>query len=51
MQELAKQIEFTEYEVEFGVTLSAEVGAVVARAAGESTIKILLKWSRSKSTD
>ncbi len=49
MKELASQIEFSEYTAEFGVKLSAEVGAVVASAASESTIKISIKWSKSDS--
>lgn len=33
-----------EIEVEFGVTLSSEVGAIVARASGEAHFKIVARW-------
>jgi hypothetical protein len=36
-----------EIEVEFGIQLSAEVGAFVARAAGEANFRVALRWSRN----
>ena len=36
-----------EVEVEFGVKLNAETGAVIAKAATEANFKINLKWTRA----
>ena len=33
-------------EIEFGVVLSAELGAVVARTAGEANFRVTLRWDR-----
>jgi hypothetical protein len=38
-----------EVEVEFGVKLNAETGAVIAKAATEANFKINLKWTRAGS--
>jgi hypothetical protein len=38
-----------EVEVEFGVKLNAETGAVIAKAATEANFKINLKWTRAAS--
>ena len=38
-----------EIEVEFGVKVNAEAGAVVAKAAGEANFKIKLRWIRERS--
>ena len=38
-----------EVEVEFGVKLNAETGAVIAKAATEANFKINLKWTRANS--
>jgi hypothetical protein len=38
-----------ELEVEFGVKLNAETGAVIAKAATEANFKINLKWTRAAS--
>jgi hypothetical protein len=38
-----------EIEVEFGLKLSAEVGAVVASAGAEANYKVTLNWKRQKS--
>jgi len=38
-----------EVEVEFGVKLNAETGAVIAKAATEANFKINLKWTRASS--
>jgi Trypsin-co-occurring domain 1 len=35
-----------EIEVEFGIRLNAEVGAVVAQASGEANFTIKLRWTR-----
>jgi hypothetical protein len=35
-----------EIQVEFGVQLSADFGAVVARASGEANFKVTLTWKR-----
>jgi hypothetical protein len=35
-----------EIEVEFGVTLSAEFGAFVAKAAGDANFRISMRWKR-----
>jgi hypothetical protein len=36
-----------EVEVEFGVKLNAETGAVIAKASTEANFKINLKWTRA----
>ena len=38
-----------EVEVDFGVKLNAETGAVIAKAATEANFKINLKWTRANS--
>lgn len=35
-----------EIEVEFGIQLSAEVGAFVAKAAGDANFRVALRWRR-----
>jgi len=35
-----------EIEVEFGIQLSAEVGAFVAKASGDANFRVLLRWKR-----
>jgi len=35
-------------EIEFGIKLSAEVGAIVAHTAGEANFKVTLRWSRGR---
>jgi hypothetical protein len=35
-----------EIEVEFGIQLSAEVGAFVAKAAGEANFRVAMRWKR-----
>lgn len=40
-----------EVEVEFGVKLNAETGAVIAKAATEANFKINLKWTREKAAN
>jgi hypothetical protein len=35
-----------EIEVEFGIRLNAEVGAIVAQASGEANFTIKLRWTR-----
>jgi hypothetical protein len=37
-----------EIEVEFGVKVNAEAGAVVAKAAGEANFTIKLRWIRGR---
>lgn len=36
-----------EIEVEFGVKVNAEAGAIVAKAAGEANFTIKLRWKRA----
>ena len=36
-----------EVEVEFGVKLNAETGAVIAKASTEANFKVNLKWTRA----
>jgi Trypsin-co-occurring domain 1 len=33
-----------EIEIEFGIRLSAEMGAIVARTAGEANFRVTLRW-------
>lgn len=35
-----------EIEVEFGVQLSAEIGAFIAKAAGDANFRVALRWKR-----
>jgi hypothetical protein len=35
-----------EIEIEFGIQLSAELGAIIARAAGEANFNVRLTWKR-----
>jgi hypothetical protein len=37
-----------EIEIEFGVRLSAEVGAILAHTAGEANFRITLRWKRNR---
>jgi hypothetical protein len=37
-----------EFEVEFGVTLTAEAGVILARTAAEGHCKISIKWTAPK---
>jgi hypothetical protein len=39
-----------EIQVEFGVTLSAQAGAIVAHAAGEANFRVTLSWKRDAHT-
>ena len=41
--------EFTQIEVEFGIKLDAEAGALVAKAGGEAAINVTLIWERRDS--
>lgn len=50
MKELNSRIDADEYQVEFGVKLSTEVGAILASAATEATIKVSIKWSKPDSS-
>ena len=36
-----------EIDIEFGVKLSADVGAIIARTGGEANFQISLRWRRS----
>jgi len=33
-----------EIEVEFGIKVSAEAGAIIARASGEANFRVVLRW-------
>lgn len=35
-----------EIQVEFGITLSAELGAFVAKASGDANFRVSLRWKR-----
>ena len=35
-----------EVEIEFGVKLNTEVGAIIARTGGEANFRVLVRWSR-----
>jgi NTP-dependent ternary system trypsin peptidase co-occuring protein len=35
-----------EIAIEFGVKLSADVGAIIARTGGEANFKISLRWQK-----
>lgn len=37
-------------EVTFGIRLSGEVGAVIAKTAGEANFSVSLRWTRQKGT-
>jgi len=39
-----------EVEVEFGITLSAELGVIVSRAGGEANFRITLRWQRTSNS-
>jgi len=36
-----------EIEIEFGVSLSAEAGAIIAKTSGEANFRIALRWTRA----
>jgi hypothetical protein len=38
--------EFTRVEIDFGVKLDAEAGALLARAGGEASLNVTLTWER-----
>lgn len=40
--------EFTQAEIEFGVKLDFEAGALLAKAGGEGSISVKLTWEREK---
>jgi hypothetical protein len=40
-----------EIEVEFGIQLSAQLGAVVAQTAGEANFSVRLRWRRDPAAD
>jgi hypothetical protein len=44
VRSMAQQPE--EIEIEFGVTVNAEVGAVIAKTSGEANFRIALRWTR-----
>jgi hypothetical protein len=35
-----------EVEIEFGLKLNTEVGAIIARTGGEANFRVLVRWSR-----
>jgi len=43
--------EFTQVEVEFGIKLDAEAGALLAKAGGEAAISVTLTWERPEEDD
>jgi len=40
--------EFTQIEIEFGVKLDVEAGALLAKAGGEASLNVTLTWERPK---
>lgn len=44
LRELAQQPD--EIDVEFGLKLNAEVGAIIARTSGEANFRIAVRWKR-----
>jgi len=42
--------DFTQAEIEFGVKLDYEVGALLAKAGAEGSITVTLTWERAKKT-
>ena len=43
--------EFTQVEVEFGIKLDVEAGALLAKAGGESSLAVTLTWERKDRDD
>ena len=43
--------EFTQVDVEFGIKLDVEAGALVAKAGGEAAINVKLTWERPAEGD
>jgi hypothetical protein len=43
--------EFTQVELEFGVKLDAEAGALLSKVGGEASINVTLTWERSDAGD
>lgn len=43
--------EFTQVEVEFGIKLDVEAGALLAKAGGEAAISVTLTWERPEGND
>ena len=46
-----RQARLPDVTVEFGVTLTAEAGAVIAKTAGECHLKVTLNWKHGDETD
>jgi hypothetical protein len=38
--------EFTQIEIDFGVKLDAEAGALLAKVGGEASLNVTLTWER-----
>jgi hypothetical protein len=45
LRSLADQPE--EVEVEFGIKLNAEAGAIIARTSGEANFRVAMRWKRA----
>lgn len=43
--------EFTQVELEFGIKLDAEAGALLSKVGGEASINVTLTWERSDAED
>ena len=43
--------EFTQVELEFGLKLEAEAGALISKVGGEASINVTLTWERSDAED
>ncbi len=43
--------EFTQVEIEFGIKLDVEAGALLAKAGGEAAISVTLTWERPEEDD
>ena len=45
LSQLAQQPD--EIEVEFGIKINAEVGAIIAKTSGEANFRIAVRWKRA----
>ena len=43
--------EFTQVELEFGIKLEAEAGALISKVGAEASINVTLTWERSDAED
>ena len=43
--------EFTRIEIDFGIKLDAEAGALLAKAGGEASLNVTLTWERAEQAE